>query len=213
MERFGLEKGNGKYAIILRHAERDPIEHMGNALTPLLTERGKAESFELGMALSALGPVTTFHSPVPRCQQTAVEIARGINEGKGSARDGGQITGLGGPYIAGDWLQLADTVQRMGQERFIRTWFDGGFPPDWIMPLPDAAGTQSRILIDQLKGLEGSAINVTHDWNIMIIREHYFGLRHEDIGEPGFLDGLSALLKDGSVILRYRGRIAEIPAV
>ena len=110
---------------------------------------------------------------------------------------------LGGPYITGDWSAIVASIETQGHTRFMRKWFDNELPPTLIMSLPDAARTQLKILTGQLTTTGISTINVTHDWNIMIMREYYFKLKHEIIGDPDFLDGLYATQSGGNIILRY----------
>lgn len=190
-------------AFIIRHAERDPINSMINPFEALLTERGKDDSIKLGGHLAPLGPLQIFHSPVPRCRQTAENIRIGFIHSKGSSEQVQELFDLGGPYITGNWVEVADIINKMGHAAFIRKWFDGLLPPDLIMPLEQAGYNQMHILTSQL--LEGAAatINITHDWNIMILREFFLKLRHEDIGEPAYLDGLMAFVQKNAIHLIY----------
>ena len=76
---------------------------------------------------------------------------------------------------------------------FIRAWFDGNVDSKIFMPLHDT----KRQHLDYFKEKFSTAndrrhldIHVTHDWNINVLREGIFGLRHEDAGWPDFLSGL-----------------------
>jgi hypothetical protein len=43
---------------------------------------------------------------------------------------------------------------------------------------------------------QGLVVLVTHDWNLLAVREELFGLRHEDDRWPGFMDGF-VIWRDG----------------
>ncbi len=202
-----LSQDNGsprKVAIILRHAERHPIVNYSNALDPCLTEKGEEDAYQFGTILKAINPVKLFHSPVQRCKQTAEKIHAGLLSIDQKASIGGYLIELGGPYITSPWEGITAKLEHMGHAAFIRKWFNNEFPPDYIMPLGLAARSQLRILFRQLASDDASTINVTHDWNIMLLREFYFGLRHEEIGEPDYLDGLYAHIRDDALHLIYR---------
>jgi phosphohistidine phosphatase SixA len=193
----------GPVALMIRHAERYPIERMINALEVQLTERGLRDSYNLGEKLTRFCPINIYHSPVPRCKQTAESIFEGIQSQDTRATLSGYLLELGGPYITGDWNVIAATIEKQGHNQFIRRWFDDDLPPTLIMSLPKAARIQLKILVNQLTSTHLSSINVTHDWNIMILREYYFKLKHELIGDPDFLDGLYAYMSGSNIILRY----------
>ena len=184
-------------AVILRHAERHAVTSMETSRTVLLSDQGHADAYELGQTLAALSPVKIYHSPVRRCEQTAEGIARGINDRNGRCELPGPISELSehGHLITADWDRLGAIV---------REHTPGLLPREWFMPLKEAAYFQLRILRNQLEENSASTINVSHDWNIMAMREYFFGFRHEDIGGLGYLDGLTAYLEAGKLYLCYR---------
>lgn len=199
-------------ALFIRHAERSEITSMVNALEALLTERGKEEARRLGRDLARFGPVRIYSSPVERCRQTAEQLARGIGEAGGTAERMGELFDLGGPYIAGDWHEVMSHVVSLGsQESFLRQWIDGSLPPGLMTPFPEAAARQLNIMAVQLEDPSWSYINVSHDWNLAIMRECYFGLSHEEISMPPFLDGMAVHRRGDGLSLYYRGRSINVP--
>jgi hypothetical protein len=196
-------------AIMIRHAERYPINNMANALELLLTGKGKEDAYILGRNLSHYSPLAIYHSPVPRCRETALSIHDGIKSANKQAAIEGFLLDLGGPYIIGDWYAVVKAIEEIGHTLFLRKWFDGELPATLIMSLQEAARTQLMILVNQLNSGISSTLNVTHDWNIMIIREYYFHLRHEDIGDPDYLDGVYAFYENGRLHLGYHDHVTE----
>jgi phosphohistidine phosphatase SixA len=194
---------SGNVAIMIRHAERDPIEFMTRALEARLTANGKSDAFKLGQCLARYNPINIYHSPVPRCIQTAESIFDGIVSCNETATLVGHLLELGGPYITSTWDAVVNSIEKFGHSLFIRKWFDNELPANLIMPLPEAAHIQLNILANQLRSGNSSSINITHDWNIMILREYYLNLRHEEIGDPDYLDGVCAYLHQDRLYLRY----------
>ncbi len=197
-------------AIMVRHAERYPISRMENALELRLTPKGKEDAFMLGQSLSGFSPLSIYHSPVPRCKETADSIRDGILSANQQATVEGLLLDLGGPYITGDWYAVVNAIEEIGHSRFIRKWFDNELPSSLIMSLHEAAHIQLKVLINQLRSGSLSTINVTHDWNIMIMREYFLHLRHEDIGDPDYLDGLHAFIEDDRLHLGYHGTVTVL---
>ncbi len=188
-----------RFSIIIRHGEREHIVETARALEALLTEKGKQEAVALGEKLAPFGNIIIHHSPVERCRQTAEKIAEGIIAGAGSAEIAGYLVELGGPYIAGSWTDITAEIDMRGFNGFVRAWFDGALPESLITPLHRSAQVQVSILRRQLERSDASYVNVSHDWNVMCLREYYFGIRHEEAGTPAYLDGLVAL-RDGNGI-------------
>jgi hypothetical protein len=192
-------------ALLIRHAERFPLNDMREAIKPLLTEKGKKDAFDLGLELLSFCPVKIFHSPVERCRQTAEGISIGITSGNYESTISGPLFDLGGPYILGNWEELLSSVDEFGQLGFIRKWFNDELPTTHIMSLKEAAENLAQVLINLLNTETCNTVSVTHDWNLMILREYYFNISHEDAGIPGYLDGIAAFFANGSLRLNYHG--------
>lgn len=198
------------FSLIIRHGEREHIVETARALEALLTEKGKKEAVALGNKLSPFGNIIIHHSPVPRCRETAEKIAEGIIESGGSVQIAGHLAELGGPYIAGSWMDIVAEIDKRGFNGFVRAWFDGALPESLITPLDVSVKLQASILRAQLERGDASYVNVSHDWNVMCLREYYFGIRHEEAGTPPYLDGLAALRDGKGFWLFYEGRERKI---
>lgn len=198
-------------SIFMRHAERFEIKSMKDALEIPLTEKGESDALDLGKELTFLKDVRLCHSPVARCRVTAEMIGRGLQGAGIATGELESIPVLGGPYITGKWGDVIKSVEDLGHDAFIRAWFEGTIESSIIMPLREAASLQVDFIRDHLEAGTGSSINVTHDWNILLLREQYFSITHEDAGMPDFMDGL-VLFKDGNrFIMRYADREITIP--
>jgi len=197
-------------SFILRHAERYSFKDRMNPVEARLTDRGMSDAYDLGRDLKDLTPAVLYHSPVPRCRQTAEKILDGMCPDKKDGVLGGFLSDLGGPYILGPWPDIAALQNEAGVSCFLRKWFDGDISDDLLMPVDQVAGRLVRLLADQLDTDEGVIINVTHDWNLMTILEYFFGLKHEDIGTPDFLDGLAAARFENRLILYYHEYVKEL---
>jgi hypothetical protein len=86
-------------------------------------------------------------------------------------------------------LQVAD---KLGHG-FMREWFDGRLERDWILPTPQAA---DMVLSPIVAGLcedgprQRLDIHVSHDWEVVLLRDELFGTRYEEAGWIDYLDGI-----------------------
>lgn len=176
-------------AILMRHAERGHFSHpAAGALVPI-TENGAVEATRLGRSLASCGPLDFVHSPVGRCRQTAEAMLAGAREPGASVTLTGEEPKLGGPYM----LDVPAALDLAGQfgHRFLREWFDGRLPVHLFKPRRHAAREQIETVESHMgRAGRGLVVLVTHDWNLLAVREELFGLRHEVDAWPGFLDGL-----------------------
>lgn len=201
-----LVPGNAAGAVV-RHADREPILDFARSEEARLTPIGRAAAHSLGQRLPAGRRLRLIHSPVHRCAETAEQLAAGYQSWGGEAIVEGEDRRLLGPYVL-DGRELGRLVEQQGMEPFIRCWFDGGVSPSVLQPLADAA---AELLAAVAEHLERAAPDelwflVTHDWNLLLLREHYLGVRHEDAGWPDYLDGCGLWRRDGQLSLGWRGR-------
>jgi Histidine phosphatase superfamily (branch 1) len=174
-------------ALIVRHAEREPIFDTASHRNAVLTQRGHDAARATGARLrSLLGEldVELWHSPIHRCGQTAAGIFEGLN---GRATLHGIEDGLGTPYILDD-EGFSSACNEHGRH-FLRAWFDGRVSKQWCVPIEHAAPHQHNTVADLLvRSKAPVVIGVTHDLNVALVREHHLGHRHDDQW-PRFLDG------------------------
>jgi len=196
---------------LVRHAEREPIlDFRGSEHVPL-TRQGEADAYRLGRHLPPGRLVRFTHSPVGRCRVTAVRIAEGLRAAGGRTEVLGSAEAFASPHVV-DSDEVSREMRARG-EQFVRAWFDGRVPPSAILHPRDAARRQW----ETIRGLAASAppgsltLVCTHDWNIMLVRETYLGVRHEDHGWADYLDGPVVALHDGECRLTWRDHAVAMP--
>ena len=195
----------------MRHAERFELDFTSKAASVPLTEKGHRDAYETGKMLELCKPVHIYHSPAPRCRQTADDIFMGMMEKTGRVFQKGVLPWLGGAYLRGDRVAMIRELEKLGDKVFLRKWFDGTLDQGFLMPLEEAAVKGIKSLTEQLSEGDASYVNITHDWNITILREYVFKLRHEDIGLPDFLDFIAAQITDSKLHLYYHDYERSIP--
>jgi hypothetical protein len=199
--------------LLLRHAERGPVTDIGTHASVLLTERGLLDARVLGGLIGRrFGPVAVWHSPVPRCRQTAQALAEGAGAVVAAgATVAGPLEWLGGDFIGGEPAWINTQFAASGHDGFLRLWFDGAYAPARIAPLPEAADYEMRQAVSHLDACDVPlSIAVTHDWNLLLLRERYLGLRHEDVGLPSYLDSVALLRRGAVTTLWSLGRTARV---
>jgi len=202
---------------VVRHAERHPIHDLATADAVLLTPAGVEAARTFGGALPAGRPVQLWHSRVERCGMTARAIAEGVTAAGGRAACGGVLDGLCGAFVRDFDGVVALTRQFPGgggSEGFVRRWFDGHFDPAMIDPCHVAAGKLlscvARALAAAVPG--NLVVLVTHDWEIMTLRETYLGARHDNVGWVDFLDGLVITRHPQAWQFRWQDLLSTHPA-
>ena len=183
----------GPVAAILRHAERFPIEDQARPELAELKPSGIQAAEEFGAALRGFATVRLFHSPVKRCQQTADAIARGARTRGLAATVIGPREALGVEYIA-NTVEAGRLALAHG-EHFIRLWFQGQVDRSVVWP-PDVVGARHRDFIVRTLGEPDGLgrrldLHVSHDWNILALREWLLGVRHEEAGWVDYLEGVA----------------------
>lgn len=194
--------GTGPQALIVRHAERFPLPSISESLMIGLTEKGKLDAFELGRAIEGIGQIRLFHSPAVRCRETAEAIGRGFSDRGGTVQGIQETWDLCAPYLKDDRVLKEAESQGHG---FMRSWFIGQFDPEWIRPTSEAADMVLAHLLQRMtEGDEGDRldVHVSHDWEIVLLREELLGIRYEDAGWIEYLGGIHFSRHEGGFLAR-----------
>ena len=205
-------------AIMVRHAERFDIAGPEAYWTTGLTDRGIAQAGDFGASLSEhVDSCRLFYSPVKRCRQTAENISARLAESGRRVMSVQPEKLLGVSYIRIDVVDGFLEADKYG-DNFLRAWFDGAVPPEIFKPLAETRDEHLEFIRSKLSSAPPERhldIYVTHDWNLNMLREGVFNLRHEDAGWPNFLAGMlfSEDLGRLTARIQYRKRIlsAAIP--
>jgi hypothetical protein len=197
-------------AVLLRHSAREPCDDLAKAPLIPLTAEGVAAAEALGRRLPSARRLRLAHSWVDRCRQTAAALARGfVSAGAvvGPLVDEARVAA---PYIL-DPERLAPLANRLGAG-FVRAWADGDVPAEVMMPLLDAGALQIEAALERLDEAGGDELHVlvTHDWNVLTVREGFMGLRHERDGWPDFMEGAVVTRVGERVSLRWGVRHVTI---
>lgn len=177
-------------SIMVRHAERNEVRSIAHSLEVGLTEKGREDSVRFGGSISPSGPVHLFHSPAVRCRETAEGIAEGLRANDREVISIEENHLLCAPYLK-DPCVLRD-ADKLGHG-FMRAWFEGRFDPRWLLPTPQAADMVLSRVIDGLASDRSDRldIHVSHDWEVVLLREELLGVRYEDAGWVDYLTGLA----------------------
>lgn len=203
----GTPPGKGPFSVLMRHAERFEFIDYGDE--PVLTQKGHQDAYKLGWEVAPHARFRVFHSPIERCLQTARGICDGVNGRKGHCEVAGDIELLGPSLFIVDREGIIRSLEG-NDRRFVRLWFDGKISEDVIVPMEKAAQQTFSLMTGQLKGDPVFTINVSHDWNIMVLLERYFPFRHEEMEYPGFLSSVVAWRETDTIVLQYGEQICRI---
>lgn len=199
-------------AVVLRHAARHPIVDPREPLAAELTAAGRRDAEAFGSRLTGFACVRLFHSPVKRCQQTAECVAAGAARAGLAVELVGAQPELGVAYI----LDQIETGRMSGVhgEHFVRLWFTNQVSERLILRAPDIARRKLTYLRARLAepadGGRRIDLHISHDWNVLILRELLLGVRHEDAGWAPFLDGVVFTAEAEVLRAFYRERDAVV---
>ncbi len=171
--------------IIIRHSIREPITDAKDSYRQRLTSDGIVLAQHLGKTLSLHSDNFTFyHSPVPRCEQTATSIRDGIANNSKQTLDIKPFEPLAG-FFYRNWDYCADL---MNKNEFTRKWFANEIPTDCIMPIKEAADIM-------LTGITSNnhdrvtKIFITHYFNVFCLKSLFFNT-YEEMEVPTYLEGI-----------------------
>lgn len=200
-------------AAFLRHAERFPIVDASDPTLAEITPAGAAAAEAFGRQIEGFGCIRVFHSPIKRCRQTAECIARGIATTGVAVEIAGADPTLGVDYILD--LKEAGRLTVLHGNHFVRLWFSGQVEPTVIRAAAPIAARKLEFLTRRLQEpcSQGRRLDlhVSHDWNIIVLRELMLRVRHEEAGWLDFLDGVAFSPSDAGLRVAYRDHVVTRP--
>jgi hypothetical protein len=189
-------------ALVVRHAARERITDLHSHREALLVPAGVDAARTVGASLRERSARRhgLWHSPIKRCRQTADAL--------GLDAVAAQLDVLGTPYILdddrfGEAFRLHTNTVERGESHngsgFMRAWFDGKVETGVMVDAATAAHDQLSGIVSAMDAM--SSVFVTHDLNVALIREHYFGWKNGQDEWPSFLHGFVVTQNDAIVAL------------
>jgi broad specificity phosphatase PhoE len=197
-------------AAVMRHAARHPIANPAEPALAEITADGAKAATAFGARLSGFDRVRLFHSPVKRCGQTAECIAQGAVRAGLAVDLVGAREEIGIDYILD--LTEAGRLTGLHGDRFVRLWVDGRIPTTVIRPTRELVTRQTDFVVERLReptaGGRRLDLHVSHDWNIIVLRELLLQVRFEEAGWLTFLDGVAFTIDADGLKAIYRRHAA-----
>ncbi len=193
--------------IIMRHSARhydldNPVREPFLGLTP----QGKDLSCQWGRQLPTGLHLHFFSSFISRCIETTYLIDKGYVAGGGTTEHTVIENSLA-PYYVRDAVRLLENHLR-GSD-FYADWFGGQIPAEIIDHPRDVAKRMRQFWDKRLSRPEDKTdsldICVTHDWNVYVILEAFFGLDPEAYGKVEYLDGAAVFQDRGQCYIEAPG--------
>jgi hypothetical protein len=172
--------------IIIRHSIREPITDAKDSYRQRLTDEGVKLAVHLGKTLSLYSDdFTFFHSPVPRCEQTATSIRDGITTNSKRTLEIRPFEPLAG-FFYRNWDYCAELMNR---QEFTNKWFANEIPTDCIMPIKEAGNFMLNEITSHSCDSGVTKIFITHDWNVFCLKSLFFQT-YEEMEVPTYLEGI-----------------------
>ncbi|MBN1801414.1 MAG: histidine phosphatase family protein [Candidatus Lokiarchaeota archaeon] len=179
IEGLRMTPQNAKIVLFLRHSHRKETNDAKELRTLRLTEMGREIAKIFGSLLPKEKRIRTYHSPSPRCVETAELINEGFREIGGKSAVIGTYSPLNEVLLAGN-LIASEAIKHPGFE-FIKRWRDGCYSSEEIVSLADYSRKVYDKTIETLNNGEKGTINihVSHDIFVIALREGFFDFRSE----------------------------------
>lgn len=174
--------------LVIRHSIREKITDVNDSYRQRLTEEGIELARQLGKTLSKHSDNFTFyHSPVPRCEETANSIKEGIESQNKNVFKVTAFEPLGG-FFNRDFKTIADLCHQTGHEKYLQDWYGNKVSPEIVMPCSEAANFMFNE-ITNTNHENTTKVFITHDWNLFCLQS----LFRQSVAEmeiPNYLEGI-----------------------
>ncbi len=181
-------------ALVLRHAEREAIPPGTFGADLALTADGISSAERLGAMVSGTRvQVSVTASPVPRCVATARAILRGGDRPEEVTLD--WRLGGPGPFVV-DTQQSGPLSLKVDPLEIARRQLEDAEPPNGMRATSEGVELLLELVMVDLGTSGRLNIYVTHDSILAVFVACLYGLSVNEIGWPGYLDGL-LLWRDG----------------
>ena len=186
------DQGISKISVIIRHSDRffsnDPKAESFMGLTDI----GKDFAFDFGSKLHSNPVPKLCSSFLGRCIETAYLIDKGYTKQNNLSCDHNVIKNVLGPLYIKDIEKVMKLFRKQESEIFLRNWFDKRIDKNIITDPEETSDDICEFMIEQIKNLQDNqiALCISHDWNILPVKEFKMNLKHEISGDVGYLDAL-----------------------
>lgn len=173
------------FAMVIRHSIREEVKDITQSALALLTDEGKALASNFGNQLPTEKKLRLFHSQVTRCKETAEAIAQGFKGITDAITEHPYMTGF---YLR-DYKPVLQDAAKIGSFEFMKRWFDGAYPEEWIMNAAEARNLMTESILQNFDE-NFLDIYITHDWNIAILYSYHHALQEQLYLWPDFMSGV-----------------------
>ena len=196
--------------LLLRHSIREEITGAdpSRAVSAPLTKEGRELAWSFGRTLPTSRPIVLSYSRVPRCEDTAHFIRRGVIENSGRCEIEGPRTYLEAPFIQ-DPLRVMQMFITLGPSGFASEWASGRLGPSIV---DDIHSTGRSLLGHLLSSRDSQSIRIciTHDLTIVSLLALALDVSSPTFPWPGYLDGPALTFHDETAVALYRGLKATL---
>ncbi len=190
-------------ALILRHAEREDIPPGTFGVDVPLTACGVASAERLGAVLSGLRlQVGVTASPVPRCVSTAQAILRGGGWPEEVALD--WRLGAPGPFVVDEKVSGALFLE-IDILEIVKRQLTQAEPPAGMRGTAEGIELLLGLAASNLRCRGHLNIYVTHDAILAVLVAYLYRLSVDEVGWPGYLDGLLLWRRGERLLFSWRG--------
>ena len=202
LEQLALVPDGVDVALVIRHAEREdiPTGTFGHEVN--LTAAGASAAEQMGAALSEYRALTVVSSPVPRCVQTAQAMLRGAGSTAEVVTD--RRLGDPGAFVV-DAKAAGPLFLDLPIPEIARRQFQDEMPPPGMRSTKEEVEILLELLASPLGEKGRLHVYVTHDVIMAILVARILRLPLEEIGWPGYLDGLLLWRSGGELHLFWKG--------
>jgi len=202
------EEGLSGVMLVVRHSTRADIPRpdVQDAWMAPLTQEGKELAWKFGRMLANGHPSTLRFSRVPRCEDTAHFLRRGIIEKGGLCEIVGRREYLEAPFV-GNPVRVMEVFASEGTDGFAREWASGRLGADVI----EAIETTGRSFLDSVlrageRENSGTvSIFVTHDITLLSLLSLAFDVTDPAFRWPAYMGGAVLARRDSGLWLYYAG--------
>jgi len=185
---------DSRIILILRHSHREnsnDIKFLGKLG---ITDVGRKIAYKLGENLPLERFVRIFHSPSPRCKETANKILEGFTKKNGKCKNYGAISPLNNLDSEKDFITTK--ALKYGGDRFVNLWRSNYFSVNNLMLFSKYCIQTFQNLLKLISNTTegGLDIHVSHDLFIIALRLGWFDMNLSDKW-VSFLGGFAFSIK------------------